>query len=77
MRIEFENGEQLWGPSGLEIGIKGFETDPSANDDSPTQVYIEIYEGVLQVHVWDGTSQDPQTIKIGSVKGRAHGAPAA
>jgi hypothetical protein len=30
----------------------------------PSQVFLEIYEGQLRVHVWDGSSQDPTTTVI-------------
>ena len=49
---------------GIEIGVAGFQHDPTANDDNPTQVFIEVRNGMLAVHIWDGTSEDPVTHKI-------------
>ena len=62
MRIELEKGNLGHGPAALEIVVKGFRSDPTGVD--PTQVLIEIYDGKLQVHIWDGSSQDPQTAII-------------
>lgn len=64
MRIEIEDAKRIAYPLGIEIGVKGFQSDPSCDPSEPTQIYIELYEGKLHVHVWDGSSEDPQTIKI-------------
>ena len=64
MRIELNADSLGINSQGLEIGIKGFKSSPTDVDSEPTQVYIEIYEGKLRVHVWDGSSQDPQSIVI-------------
>ncbi len=64
MRVELENRTLGSGPYGLEIGVKGFRGDPTADDTQPTQVLIEVYEGKLSVHVWDGSSEDPQSMHI-------------
>ena len=64
MKLQLDAHSLGNGPSGLEIGVKGFMGDPTAADEDPCQVYIEIYEGKLRVCVWDGSSQDPQTIVI-------------
>jgi len=49
------------GSGGLEIKIDGCKGDPS--DKAPgCAVFIENYKGTVQVHVWDGTKQDCQTI---------------
>jgi hypothetical protein len=64
MRVEFENDCLGSDSNALEIGVKGFEGDPTADDSQPTQVFIEVYEGTLSVHVWDGSSEDPQSIHI-------------
>ena len=42
--------------------VEGFKGDDSAAP--AVQVFIEVYEGTLRVHTWDGTSQDPKTITI-------------
>ena len=45
---------------GIEIRIAGCKGDPT--DKVPgTVLYIENYDDKVQVHVWDGTSQDCQT----------------
>lgn len=64
MRVEFRQGLLGSGANGLEISITGYKTNPTDSRDCPSQVYIEEYDGVLQIHVWDGTSEDPQTIRI-------------
>lgn len=69
MRLEFRRGQVGTGPNGLEIGIHGFQASPVYADDFPAQVYIEEYDGALQIHVWDGSSEDPQTIRIAPREG--------
>ena len=54
--------EEIEGPNGIEISVKGFKGNPA--DDVPTQVFIEVYEGKLRVHVWDGETADPHTTEI-------------
>jgi len=49
---------------GLEIGVLGFQSNPTDAESQPSQVFLEIYEGQLKVHVWDGLSQDPTTTVI-------------
>ena len=49
------------GGRGVEIVIEGCVGDP-AEKFPGTAVFIEHYEGKVQVHVWDGTQQDCQTI---------------
>ena len=49
------------GSGGLEIKIKNCPGDPT-EDEPGTSVFIEYYEGKVQVHVWDGNQQDCQTI---------------
>jgi len=63
---QLEAGIQIDGEKGrgLEIGITGFRGDPTTIAQHPAQIYVEMYNGVLQVHVWDGDSQDPHTIRI-------------
>jgi hypothetical protein len=39
---------------GLEISIQGLIPE--------TSIWIEYHEGKVQLHVWSGTAQDPQTI---------------
>ena len=55
------------GPSGLEIYVKGFAGDPSCDEAEVCQIFIEIHAGKLWVHVWNGSSQDPQSLVIDPV----------
>lgn len=64
MKLQFDTHSLGTGSAALEIGVKGFQGDPSCVADEPSQVYIEIYEGKLRVCVWDGSSQDPQITVI-------------
>lgn len=50
--------------NGLEIVVKGFQHEPGAEIGCGAQVFVEIWEGKLRIHVWDGSSQDPQTTII-------------
>jgi len=49
-------------PRGLEIAIEGFAGD--VGGVTPVQVFVEVYNGQLQVHVWDGGEDPAQTIII-------------
>jgi hypothetical protein len=61
---ELDNSQ---GSGGLEIVIEGCKGDPL--DKKPgTAVFIEKYEGKVQVHVWDGTQSDCQTIILKETK---------
>lgn len=64
MRLEFAAGHLGTGTNALEIGVIGFNSNPTDAEAQPSQVCIEVYEGKLRVHVWDGSSQDPQTTII-------------
>jgi len=64
MRIEFQPAALGSGSKGLEIGVKGFRSNPGDHERFPSQVYIEVYEGKLRVCVWDGRSEDPATHDI-------------
>ena len=57
MKLQLDTHSLGTGPAALEIGVKGFQGDPTAADEDPSQVYIEIYEGKLRVCVWDGSSK--------------------
>jgi hypothetical protein len=48
------------GGRGLEIHVPGFLGNPEAPEDG--QIFIEVYEGKLRVHVWNGES-DPTTVE--------------
>jgi hypothetical protein len=63
MRIEFNPDQIGTGKNALEIGFHGFKANPADDDGYPSQVLIEVLEGKLHVHVWDG-SPDPQSIII-------------
>jgi hypothetical protein len=45
---------------GLEIGIDGLVGDPTGS--SPSSIFIEYYQGKVQLHIWTDGKQDPQTI---------------
>ena len=47
---------------GLELGVTGFAHDVTAEDAHPTQVWIEIQDG-LNVYVWNG-GEDPATTVV-------------
>ena len=64
MRIELDANSLGYGCKGLEIGVLGFQSSPTDAENQPSQVFVEIYEGQLRVHVWDGFSQDPTTTVI-------------
>jgi hypothetical protein len=49
--------EEIAYPNGLEIAVDGFTGDPGGV--KPSQVFIEVYEGKLRVHVWIDESEDP------------------
>jgi hypothetical protein len=53
MRIDLDRSELGTGSNGLEIAVKGFAGYQNA------QIYVEIYNDKLQVHVWDGSQEDP------------------
>lgn len=52
------------GSGGLEIIIPEAKGNPADDPKKPIPVFIEYYDKKLQVHIWDGTSQDPQTITL-------------
>lgn len=56
------SAKQLEKSNGLEVCVPGFKGDPAVFH--PPQILIEVQEGKLQVHVWDGNSQDPRTTTI-------------
>jgi hypothetical protein len=59
MKFAFDRAE-LEHPAGIEIAVKGFKSNPTDGTESPAQVFIEVYEGRLRVHVWSG-KEDPAT----------------
>ena len=61
---ELDNSQ---GSGGLEIVIEGCTGDPMEKKPG-TSVFIENYEGKVQVHVWDGTQGDCQTIILKETK---------
>jgi hypothetical protein len=57
------------GDGGLEISIESCVGDPQ--EKSPgTAVFIEKYDGKIQVHVWDGNEQDCKTFILKQYKQR-------
>jgi hypothetical protein len=61
MRIELDGKRLGSGCDGLEIGITGFEANPTDAENKPSKVSIEVYQGQLRVHVLDGHFQNPVT----------------
>jgi len=49
--------EEIAYPMGLEITVDGFMGD--LGDAKPSQVFMEVYEGKLRVHVWARDTEDP------------------
>lgn len=64
MKLEFQQNGLGTGPNGLEISIQGFRSSPADEPLGAVQVFIEVYEGKLRVHVWDGSSFDPVSVVI-------------
>jgi len=64
MKIELKANEieHDRNPDGLEIAIAGFQGDPSVVP--PSQVFLEVYQGKLLIHTWDGSGSDPATVSI-------------
>lgn len=56
MKLELKPGEIAY-PNGLEIAVEGFAGD--AGGVKPSQLFIEVHEGTLKVHVWTTGAQDP------------------
>lgn len=54
--------EELAYPLGLSISVAGFKGDISG--EPPSQVFIELYNGKLRVHVWNGTEDPAITTEI-------------
>ncbi|MBE3144071.1 MAG: hypothetical protein IMZ61_09135 [Planctomycetes bacterium] len=67
LKISQQELDRLSGNGGLEIVIEGCTGDPLEKEPG-TSVYIEKYEGKVQVHVWDGTQADCQTIILKEIK---------
>jgi hypothetical protein len=43
MRIVLDGKRLGYGCDGIEIGISGFESNPTDAEDQPSQVFIEVY----------------------------------
>lgn len=48
---------------GLEIRIKGLIGNPEESTN-PSSIFLEYYEGKVQLHVWTDNQQNPQTIVL-------------
>jgi len=57
--------EQITYPLGISISVDGFKGD--IGHDVPSQVFIEIHEGRLRVHVWNGDEDPVATTEIDRV----------
>ena len=49
-------------PNGLSISVQGFRGDRGS--EPPSQVFIEVYNGKLRVHVWNGGEDPASTTEI-------------
>jgi hypothetical protein len=56
MRLELKSDDIAY-PNGLEVAIEGFASDTGGI--RPSQVFVEVYEGNLRVHVWNGDDEGP------------------
>jgi hypothetical protein len=54
--------EQISCPQGLTITVEGFHGD--VGHEVPSQVFIEVHESTLRVHVWDGGEDPVSTTEI-------------
>jgi hypothetical protein len=54
--------EQVAYPHGLSITVEGFSGD--IGHEVPSQVFMEVYEGKLRVHVWNGGESPTSTTEI-------------
>jgi len=54
--------EQIAYPGGLSVTVEGFAGD--IGHEVPSQVFIELYEGKLRVHVWNGGEDPASTTEI-------------
>jgi hypothetical protein len=54
--------EEVTHPHGLAVTVAGFKGD--VGHEVPSQVFIEIYEGRLRVHVWDGAEDPVSSVDI-------------
>lgn len=61
LRIGEDSLDNNKGGGGLSISVPGFKRNPQSPDDG--QIFIEVYEGKLRVHVWTG-KEDPETIEV-------------
>jgi len=48
---------------GLEIRINGLNGNPE-EITNPSSIFLEYYEGKIQLHVWTDNKQNPQTIVL-------------
>ena len=61
---ELENtGITAESSGGVAIHIDGYKGNPQEVDEETTQIFIERYEGRVQIHVWNDT-QDPVTFVL-------------
>jgi len=56
-----DNPDGSFCKGGVEINIEGYRANPACPDDG--QIWLEIFEGKLQVHVWNG-NEEPTTIEL-------------
>lgn len=57
--------EQITFPLGISISLDGFKGD--IGHEVPSQVFMEVYEGRLRVHIWNGDEDPAATTEIDRV----------
>jgi len=60
---------QIAYPQGLSITVEGFKSD--VGGEAPSQVFVEVYEGKLRVHVWNGGEDPASSIDIARLESDA------
>jgi hypothetical protein len=61
--------EQIVCPQGLTITVEGFNGD--IGHEVPSQVFIEVQDGVLRVHVWNGGEDPVSSTEIEALPAKA------
>jgi len=64
MKLVFDEHTLGTGTEGLEISVKGFKSSPTDHESDLVKIFIEVYDGKLRVHTWDGSSEDPASVVI-------------
>lgn len=49
---------------GVEIAIPGFKAAAGDGSETPAQVFLEVYNNKLRVHVWNGDEDPIATVEV-------------